>query len=165
METNGEAVRPSAEEARAALAGTDRVRASVAARSATPWPVWFVVITTAMLVVLPVTLGGVLAEPEWLMPQWAWTVTMFVSETVFLALFAVAGRRWRARTGVALRMDVLPRHVTLPAIVGLPVLVLGSGYAFRYTGQPLWLFAAAAVGAAVSLAFHLRFVHLHRKAS
>lgn len=164
METN-KANQPTPDQARAALADTDHVRASVAALSATPWPLWFVATITAMLVVLPITLGGALAKPDWLMPRWAWVVTMLAIEAVFFAFFAVAARSWRARTGVALRLDVLPKRATVPALIGLPLLVVGSGYAFRYTGQPLWLFGAAAVGAAVSIGFHLWFVRLHRKAS
>lgn len=165
METNGEATLPTPEQARAALAGTDHVRASVTALSATPWPTWFVAMITAMLVVLPITLGGMLAEPEWLMPQWAWVVTMLTTEAVFVAFFAIAARNWRAKTGVALRLDILPKRATVPAFIGMPLLVVGSGYAFRYTEQPLWLFGAAAAGAALSVGFHLWFVRLHRKAS
>ncbi|URN08481.1 hypothetical protein LUW74_37305 [Actinomadura madurae] len=84
---------------------------------------------------------------------------------MFLAFFVVAGRNWRAKTGVALRLDVLPKRATVPALVGTPLLIVGSGYAFRYTDQPLWLFAASAAGAALSIGFHLWFVRLHRKAS
>jgi hypothetical protein len=165
METNEEAVLPTPEEAHAALVDTDHVRVSVAALSATPWPPWFVATITAMFVVLPIGFGGTLAEPDWLMPQWAWLVTMLAAEAVFFAFFAVAARNWRGKTGVALRLDVLPTYATGPAFIGLPLLIVGSGYAFRYTGQPLWLFGAATVGAAVSIGFHLWFVRLHRKAS
>lgn len=165
METSEEATQPTPEQARAALADTDHVRASVTALSATPWPLWFVATITAMFVVLPITFGGVLAEPDWLMPQWAWIVTMLATEAVFLGFFAVAAMSWRAKTGVALRLDILPKYATVPAVIGMPLLLLGSGYAFKYTGQPLWLFGAAAVGAAVSIGFHLWFVRLHRKAS
>lgn len=165
METNGEAIRPTPAQARAALSDAERVRASVTALSATPWPSWFVVTITGTLVALPLCLGGFLADPEWLMPQWAWLVAMLVTEAVFFAFFAVAAAKWRAKTGVALRYDILPKRATVPVIAGLPVLLLGSGYAFRYTDEPLWLFGAAAVGAAVSIGFHLWFVRLHRKAS
>jgi hypothetical protein len=163
METNGEAILPTPEQARAALADTDQIRVSVAAVSATPWPSWFVATITAMFVVLPITFGGVLAEPDWLMSQGAWLVTMLATDVVYLAFFAIAARNWRAKTGVALRLDVLPKRATVPAFIGMPLLVVGSGYAFRYTGQPLWLFGAAAVGAAVSIGFHLWFVRLHRQ--
>ncbi|MCP9952261.1 MULTISPECIES: hypothetical protein [Actinomadura] len=165
METNGEASLPTPEQARAALADTDDVRVSVEALSATPWPTWFVATITAMFVVLPITFGGALAEPDWLMPQGAWLAVMLGAEAVFLAFFVVAGRNWRAKTGVALRLDVLPKRATVPALVGTPLLIVGSGYAFRYTDQPLWLFAASAAGAALSIGFHLWFVRLHRKAS
>ncbi|NUU20712.1 MAG: hypothetical protein HOV68_04220 [Streptomycetaceae bacterium] len=164
METNG-AIQPTPEQARAALAETEHVRASVTALSATPWPTWFVATITAMFVVLPITLGGALADPEWLMPQWAWLLTMLATEAVFFAFFGVAAANWREKTGVALRFDVLPKRATVPLVVGMPLLVLGSGYAFRHTGQQLWLYAAAAVGAAVSIGFHLWFVRLQRKAS
>lgn len=50
-------------------------------------------------------------------------------------------------------------------MTGLPALLLGSALAFRAGREPLWLFAASAVGAAVSIAFHLVFVRLDRKAS
>jgi hypothetical protein len=165
METDGEATLPTPEQARAALDDTDHVRVSVAALSATPWPSWFAATITAMLVVLPFGLGGALAEPEWLMPQWAWLITMLAIETVYLAFFVVAARNWRAKTGVALRLDVLPKYATVPMLIGMPPLMMGSAYAFRYTGQLLWLFGAAIVGAAVSIGFHLWFVRLHRKAS
>ncbi|XVQ07307.1 hypothetical protein ACQP1W_32465 [Spirillospora sp. CA-255316] len=165
METNGEAALPTPEQARAALADTDHVRVSVAALSATPWPTWFVTTITAMLVVLPITFGGALAEPDWLMPQGAWLATMLATEVVYVVFFAIAARNWRAKTGVALRLDVLPKRATVPAFIGMPLLLLGSGYAFRHTGQPLWLFGAAAAGAALSIGFHLWFVRLHRKTS
>jgi hypothetical protein len=165
METNGEAIRPTPEQARAALADAEHVRASVTGLSATPWPSWFVATITAMFVVLPFTFGGAMAEPDWLMPQWAWLVTMLATEAVFFAFFAVAAANWRARTGVALRWDILPKRATVPAFVGTPLLVVGSGYAFRETGQPLWLVGAAAVGAAMSIGFHLWFVRLHGKTS
>lgn len=165
METNEHASQPTPEQARAALADADEVRTSVAALSATPWPVWFVVAITAMFVVLPIALGGMLAEPDWLMPRSAWLVTMLATEVVFVALFAVAARNWRAKTGVALRLDVLPKWATVTAAAGLPLVVVGAAYAFRDTRQPLWLFGAVAVGVALSVGFHLWFVRLHGKAS
>lgn len=164
METGKDVIPPTPEQARAALADTDDVRAAVAALSATPWPSWFVATITAVLVVLPITLGGALAEPAWLLPQWAWLVTMLATEAVFFAFFTVAARNWVAKTGVALRLDILPKRATVPALIGLPLLLVGGCYAFRDTGQPLWLFGVAAVGAAVSIGFHLWFVRLHRKA-
>ncbi|ORT57908.1 hypothetical protein BKD26_22360 [Streptomyces sp. CB03238] len=66
---------------------------------------------------------------------------------------------------MTLRFDLLPRRVTVPLATGLPALLLGSAFVFRATGEPLWLFAASAIGVAVSIAFHLVFVRLHRKAS
>ncbi|MFE1072292.1 hypothetical protein ACFW5W_13820 [Streptomyces sp. NPDC058783] len=51
METNGAPVTP--EQARAALADTERVRASATALSATPWPTWFFVTLTLYVAVLP----------------------------------------------------------------------------------------------------------------
>ncbi|WP_395109641.1 hypothetical protein [Actinomadura sp. SCN-SB] len=164
METDAGAHLPTPEQARAALADTDHVRASVAALSATPWQPWFAATTTAMFIALPIFLGGALAEPEWLMPQWAWVVTMVATEAVFGALLGLAARNWRAKTGVALRLDILPKWAAVPAFTLLPLLIVGAGYAFRYTGRPLWLFGAAAVGAAASIGSHLWFVRLHRKA-
>ncbi|UGQ11800.1 hypothetical protein LO772_34385 [Yinghuangia sp. ASG 101] len=164
MEDNGGALRPTPAEARAALADAERVRESVTTLSATPWPPWFVATITGMFVVLPFALGGALADPAWLMPQWAWVVAMVAAEAVFAVLLAVAAANWRAKTGVALRFDLLPKRTTVPVAVGMPPLVVGSAYAFRFTEEPLWLVGAAAVGAAVSVGFHLRFVRLHRKA-
>ncbi|MCW4457353.1 hypothetical protein [Microbacterium sp. MPKO10] len=165
METNSERLRPTPEEARAALDGTESVRASVSALSATPWPLWFTAVLTAMLAALPIGLGGALAEPEWLMPRWAWFVAIVVVEGVFFALFFLASRRWTASTGVALRLNVLPKAVTLSAMIGLPVIVVGAGIAFRMTGEVWWLLGAATIGAALSIAFHLWFVRLHERQS
>lgn len=165
METRDEEVRPTPEQARAALADAEQVRASAGALSATPWPTWFVAVTTAMLVILPIALGGALAKPEWLMPQLAWIVAMLASEAAFMVLFVLAGRRWMARTGVALRVDVLPKAATVSALIGLLVLVIGSAYAFQVTGHSWWLFGAAAIAAVVSICFHLWFVRLHRRQS
>lgn len=162
METSDEGARPTQEQARSALADAERVRTTVGALSATPWPVWFTAVLTAMLVTLPIGIGGALAEPEWLMPRWAWAVVIFVSEAAFFMLFFVASRRWTSRTGVALRLDVLPKAATIPAMIGLPVIVLGAALAFRMTEQPWWLFVAAALGAGLSIGFHLWFVRLHR---
>ncbi|WP_329217532.1 hypothetical protein [Streptomyces microflavus] len=78
-------------------------------------------------------------------------------------LFAVAARSWRNRTGVALRLDVLPKRATVPLVVGLPVVLVGAAFTFRVTGWPGWLIAASLTGAAVSVGFHLAFVRLHRK--
>ncbi|MQY11193.1 hypothetical protein SRB5_13070 [Streptomyces sp. RB5] len=164
METDEGTFPLSPEQARAALADTDHIRTSVSAISATPWPLWFVTAITAMLFVTPIALGGVMAEPgDWLMPQWVWLTGLLSAEAVFYALFAVAAKRWRETTGVALRFDVLPKAATLPLCVVLPVIVVGSGFVFRETGEPLWLYAASALGAALSIGFHLWFVRLHGK--
>lgn len=164
METNGEASLPTPEQARAALADTDDVRVSVEALSATPWPTWFVATITAMFVVLPITFGGALAEPDWLMPQghgwpscWGPGGVPRVLRRRGQELARQDGR------GTAPRRPAQARHRA--ALVGTPLLIVGSGYAFRYTDQPLWLFAASAAGAALSIGFHLWFVRLHRKAS
>ncbi|MEU1408185.1 hypothetical protein ABZ471_38720, partial [Streptomyces sp. NPDC005728] len=60
---------------------------------------------------------------------------------------------------------VLPKGATLPLMIGLPALLAGSVVAFRGTGQSIWLFTASGIGAAVSVAFHLVFVRLHRQTS
>ncbi len=161
METNG--VRMTPEQARSALTDTEHVRASAAALSATPWPNWFFITLTLYAAALPVIYGGVTAEADWLLPHSAWLGIMLASAAVYWALFGVAARAWRNKTGVALRFDVLPKRATVPLAVGLPVLVAGSGFAFRVTGQPVWLIAASLISAAVSVGFHLAFVRLHRK--
>jgi predicted membrane protein len=161
METNG--VQLTSEQARAALADTEHVRASAAALSATPWPTWFFVTLTLYIATLPITYGGIAAESDWLLPRAAWIGVMLATTAVYGALLAVATRSWRDRTGVALRFDVLPKRVTVPLMASLPTLLVGSAFAFRVTGQPAWLIAASLIGAAVSVGFHLAFVRLHRK--
>ncbi|MFK0017184.1 hypothetical protein [Streptomyces sp. NPDC091027] len=165
METNKDALRPTAQQARAALADTEQVRASVAALSATPWPRWFAITLTLYIAAIPPVYGGTLASPQWLLPNLAWGVIMVVMTAAYMVLFTVAGMNWRKKTGVALRFDVLPRRATVPLGIGLPALLVGSALAFRASREPLWLLAASAIGAAVSLAFHLAFVRMHRKTS
>ncbi|WP_033324530.1 hypothetical protein [Streptomyces yerevanensis] len=165
METNGGVVRPTPEQARAALADTEQVRASAAALSATPWPGWFVTTLTLYIAAFPPVYGGMVASREWLLPNVAWGVLMVVMTAAFWLLFGVAAANWRKATGVALRLDVLPKRAVVPLMIGLPTLLLGSVLVFRLTGEPLWLFAASVIGAAVSIGFHLAFVRLHRKAS
>ncbi|MFF5968740.1 hypothetical protein ACFY64_34590 [Streptomyces collinus] len=161
METDG--VRLTPEQARSALADTEHIRASAAALSATPWPNWFFITLTLYVAALPITYGGVMAEPEWLLPGPAWMGIMLAITAVYGALFAVAAKRWRDKTGVALRWDVLPKRATVPLAVGLPGLLVGAAFAFRVTGWPVWLIAASLISAAVSVGFHLAFVRLHRK--
>lgn len=165
METNGDDVRPTSQQARAALAELEHVQASTAALSATPWPRWFAIVLTLYIAALPPVYGGTVASPQWLLPRPAWTVILVLTTAGYLALFAVAAANWRKKTGVALRLDVLPKRATLPLMIGLPALLAGAMVAFRGTGQSVWLFAASGIGAAGSIAFHLAFVHLHRKAS
>ncbi|WP_399886341.1 hypothetical protein ACGH7X_17865 [Streptomyces sp. BBFR51] len=161
METNG--VRLTPEQARAALADTERVRVSAAALSATPWPNWFFITLTLYLAALPIPLGGVIADRDWLLPRPAWMAIMLALIAAYGALFAVAAKAWRNKTGVALRLDVLPKRATVPLTLGLPLLLVGALFAFRATGRPLWLIAASLLGAAVSVGFHLAFVRLHRR--
>ncbi|TPQ17927.1 hypothetical protein [Streptomyces sporangiiformans] len=165
METNGHAFRPTPQQARAALADTEQVRASAAALSATPWPRWFAITLALFIAAIPPVYGGLLADPQWLLPGPVWGVIMLVMTAGYLALYGVAAANWRKKTGVALRLDVLPKRAVVPLAIGLPALLLGGPHAFRATGEPLWLFAASAAGAAVSIGFHLTFVRLHRKAS
>ncbi|MBT2675374.1 hypothetical protein [Streptomyces sp. SD31] len=161
METHG--VRLTPEQAHAALADTAHIRASAAALSATPWPNWFFVTLTLYIAALPIAYGGVMADSDWLLPRPAWIAILLTSTAVYVALFAVAARAWRNKTGVALRFDVLPKRATVPLTVGLPALLVGAALAFRVTGRPVWLIAASLIGAAVSVGFHLAFVRLHRK--
>ncbi|WP_405586264.1 hypothetical protein [Streptomyces sp. NBC_01092] len=161
METHGVRLTPG--QAHAALADTEHIRASAAALSATPWPNWFFITLTLYIAALPITYGGVMADSDWLLPRPAWMAIMLTSTAVYLALFAVAAKAWRDRTGVALRLDVLPKRATVPLAVGLPVLLVAAVLAFRVTGRPVWLIAASLIGAAVSVGFHLAFVRLHRK--
>ncbi|KUM93024.1 hypothetical protein AQI88_28270 [Streptomyces cellostaticus] len=165
MESNGDVIRPTPQQARAALAELEHVQASTAALSATPWPRWFAVVLTLYIAAIPPVLGGMTASPQWLLPRLAWTAIMVMATTGYSALFAVAAARWREKTGVALRLDVLPKRATLPLAIGLPALLVGPAVAFRGTGQPVWLFAASGIGAAVSVAVHLVFVRLHRQTS
>ncbi|WP_128379644.1 hypothetical protein [Streptomyces cavernae] len=162
---SGRPVAPTPDQARAALADADRVRASTAALSATPWPIWFATVLTAYLAAFPFVYGGVVAEGSWLLPRWAWVTALLVTTAAFWALFSVAAHSWKQRTGVALRFDVLPRRATVPLMAGLPAVLVGSALAFRATGQAWLLVAASAVAAAVSVGFHLAFVRLHRKTS
>ncbi|MGP4006193.1 hypothetical protein [Streptomyces sp. 4N124] len=161
METDR--VRLTPEQARSALADTEHVRASAAALSATPWPNWFFITLTLYIAALPITYGGVMADSDWLLPRPAWMAVMLTSTALYLALFVVAAKAWRTKTGVALRFDVLPKRATVPLMVGLPVLLVGAAFAFRVTGWPVWLIAASLISAAVSVGFHLAFVRLHRK--
>ncbi|MGI5353116.1 hypothetical protein ACQEU8_33785 [Streptomyces sp. CA-250714] len=161
METHG--VRLTPEQARSALADTEHIRASTGALSATPWPNWFFITLTLYIAALPITYGGVTADSDWLLPRPAWMGIMLAITAVYMALFVVAGKAWRNKTGVALRLDVLPKRATVPLMVGMPVLLVGAGVAFRVTGWPVWLFAASLISAAVSVGFHLAFVRLHRK--
>lgn len=163
METHG--VRPTPAQARSALADTERVSASAAELSATPWPTWFAVVLTLYVAALPITYGGIATDADWLLPRPAWLGVMLVITAVYAALLAVAARAWRERTGVALRWDVLPKRATVPLVVGLPMLLVGAVFAFRVTGWPGWLLAASLIGAAVSVGFHLAFVRLHRKSA
>ncbi|MDI3406255.1 Rossmann-fold NAD(P)-binding domain-containing protein [Streptomyces cavernicola] len=156
---------PSPAEASTALADAVRVKQEIQARSATPWPLWFATVLTAYVALFPFAYGGMLSDREWLLPNSAWAVTLGVSTLLYLGLFTYVGAAWRRRTGVALRFDVLPRKVTVPLTIGLPVLLMGSAWAFKATAQPLWLIAASVAAAAVSIAFHLLFVRLHRKVS
>ncbi|MEB8336910.1 hypothetical protein [Streptomyces endophyticus] len=163
METNG--VRPTPEQARSALADTEHIRTSAAALSATPWPNWFFITLTLYIAALPIIYGGVVADSDWLLPGPAWVGIMLAVTAAYGVLLAVAAKGWRNRTGVALRLDVLPKRVTVPLLVGLPVLVVGAAFAFRVTGRPVWLIAASLVSAAVSVGCHLTFARLHRKTS
>ncbi|GGY90519.1 hypothetical protein [Streptomyces poonensis] len=165
METDaglsGRTPSPTPQEALAALAEAERIRASTTALSATPWPLWFTIALTIYLAALPLVYGGVVAEDSWLLPHATWWTVLMAMIAVFMASFAAAARSWRQRTGVALRLDVLPKRATVPLMIGAPVLVVGSAWAFRFTGQVWWVVVASAVGAAVSVGFHLAFVRLH----
>ncbi|NBE52571.1 hypothetical protein, partial [Streptomyces boluensis] len=156
--------RPTPDEARAALADAARVQESTAARSATPWPVWFTAVITGYVALFPFAYGGMLRDEDWLLPNGVWTATFAVTTFAYLTLFAYAARAWRRRTGVALRFDVLPKSATVPVLIGLPLLLVGSAWLFRATGRPVWMCVASAVGVAVSLAAHFTFVRLHRGA-
>ncbi|WP_164540779.1 hypothetical protein [Streptomyces abyssomicinicus] len=155
--------RPTPEQARAALTAVEQIRATGAALSATPWPTWFFVALTLYIGVLPICVGGAVADGEWLLPRMVWMGVAVTVIAVQGALQAVATRAWRARTGVALRLDVLPKRAIVPIAVGLPVLMVGAPIVFRATGRPAWLIAASLIGAAVSVGCHLAFVRLHRK--
>ncbi|MGV9283125.1 hypothetical protein [Streptomyces sp. NPDC003730] len=163
MESNG--VSLTWEQARAALADTDRVRISATALTATPWPTWFFLTLTLYTAALPIILGGIMADPDWLLPRPAWMATLLAVTALYAALFSVAAKAWRERTGVALRMDVLPKRATLPLMIGLPLVLVGGPFTFRTTGEPTWLIASSLIGAAVSAGFHLTFVRLHRRAA
>ncbi|MFI7408515.1 hypothetical protein ACIBU0_07590 [Streptomyces sp. NPDC049627] len=169
METDasfpGRSPLPTSDEARAALTEAARIRRSATALSATPWPTWFAMVLTAYSAAFPIAYGGLLADERWLLPSEAWGAVLLVITVAYLALFAVAARSWRRRTGVALRFDVLPKRAAVPLAIGMPVMLVGSAWVFRATGQAWWLAAASIAAAAVSVGFHLAFVRLHRKAS
>ncbi|MGQ4730067.1 hypothetical protein ACUN3E_20615 [Streptomyces sp. Ju416(a)] len=160
MENNGG--RPTPEQARSALAEAEQIQASAAALSATPWPNWFFATLTLYIAAFPIAYGGVMADEEWLLPGPAWVGITLAITALYLALFAVAAKTWREKTGVALRLDVLPKRAVVPLAVGLPSVLVGSAFVFRLTGSPVWLFAASLIGAAASVGFHLAFVRLHR---
>ncbi|MFE9020405.1 hypothetical protein ACFYNL_17840 [Streptomyces sp. NPDC007808] len=157
--------RPTSQEALATLAEAARIRASATALSATPWPTWFATALTAYIAAFPLAYGGMLAEERWLLPRAAWATVLPVITAAFLTLYVIAARSWKQRTGVALRFDVLPKRATLPLTIGMPVLLVGSAWAFRATGQAWWLVTASVIAATVSVGFHLAFVRLHRKTS
>lgn len=154
---------PTPDEARAALADIARVQASTAARSATPWPLWFTAVLTVYLAALPVVYGGVVAEGSWLLPEAVWWAVLMAMIALFAATFVYAARSWVQRTGVALRLDILPKWATVPLMIVAPLLVVGSAWVFRFTGQVGWLVGAAVVGAAIPIGSHLAFVRLHRE--
>ncbi|RFU85960.1 hypothetical protein DY218_14800 [Streptomyces triticagri] len=153
------------EQARTALAEAEEVRTSTTALSATPWPAWFAVCLTLYSAALPIAYGGVMADEDWLLPRPAWIGVLLLMVLLFTGLFAVAARNWRHRTGVALRLDVLPKRATVPLFIGLPAILIGSAVAFRTTGWPGWLVGAALLAGATSIGFHLAFVRLHRKSA
>jgi hypothetical protein len=163
METNDNALPATAEQARAALGDAEQVRTSVSHLSATPWPLWFTIILAGYLGALPPVYGGLMAGQTWLLPRTGWLAIAAGLVSTFLILFVVAANGWRRRTGVALRLDVLPRSATLGAIVGYPALALGGTAVLRITGSPLLLFVASAAGVALAVVYHLWFVRLHRK--
>ncbi|MFG1811975.1 hypothetical protein [Streptomyces sp. NPDC049040] len=163
MENHGDAVRPTRQQALAALADAERVRAAVGARSSTPWPGWFFATLTLYVAAVPPVYGGMVARDRWGLPSGGWGALLVLMTAAFLALFRVAAARWSQETGVALRFDVLPRRAAVPVAAGLPLLMFAAPLAFRATGQPLWLYAASALGAAVSIGCHLTFVALHRR--
>lgn len=153
------------EQARAALTDADRIRVSTEALSATPRPTWLFVSLTLYIAAIPICVGGARASREWLLSRLAWMGVLVAVITVHGGLQAVATRAWRDRTGVALRLDVLPRRAIVPIAAGLPVLMVGAPLAFRVTGRPIWLIAASLTGVAVSVGCHLAFVRLHRNAA
>lgn len=161
METDE--ARPTPEQARAALVAVEQIRASGAALSATPWPTWFFVALTLYIGVLPICVGGAVADGEWLLPRPVWLGVAVTVVAVQGGLQAVASKAWRDRTGVALRLDVLPKRAVVVIAVALPVLMVGAPIAFRVTGRPGWLIVASLTGVAVSVGCHLAFVRLHRK--
>ncbi|MEU1409347.1 hypothetical protein ABZ471_45205, partial [Streptomyces sp. NPDC005728] len=100
MESISDAIRPTPQQARAALAELEHVQASTAALSATPWPRWFAVVLALYIAGIPPVFGGMVASPQWLLPNFAWTVIMVVVTGGYLALFAIAATGWREKTGV-----------------------------------------------------------------
>ncbi|MFF2651531.1 hypothetical protein [Streptomyces sp. NPDC058045] len=151
------------EAARAALAEVEEVRVAAVAVAATPWPTWFFLALAGYLAALPVVLAGATADAEWGLPRAVWSGVLVGMIVVYFVLFGVAARRWRSRTGVALRLDVLPKRATVPMAIGLPVLLVGSVAAFHATGDPGWLVADSVIAAATSVGYHLAFHRLHRK--
>ena len=154
---------PTPDRARAALGDAEQVQSSVARLSATPWPVWFTTCLALYCVALPVVFGGVIADPEWLLPRVVWLVVGVLLLAVFLSLFAVAGRAWQRRTGVALRMDVLPKRIAVPLAISYPAVTVVALVVFWLTGNPLPLFVASVLGIALAVGSHLLFVRLHRR--
>lgn len=77
---------------------------------------------------------------RWLLPKAAWTAVLLIITAAYLALFAVAARSWRQRTGVALRFDVPPKRATVPLAIGCPCCWRGrpgcSAPPARHGGSP-----------------------------
>ncbi|RDI50009.1 hypothetical protein [Nocardia mexicana] len=161
METEAFPPRPSAAQARIALDEAGDIRESVRRLSATPWPVWFTAVLTVYAMAYPVVFGGAMARPEWLVPQGVWVAVLVAMAAVLFALLAFAGRAWTRRTGVALRMDVLPARILWPALGSYLLINVGAVVWFRGTGSPWPLLGASAVSALYTVGSHLLFVRMH----
>ncbi|GAA3734686.1 hypothetical protein GCM10022225_16340 [Plantactinospora mayteni] len=163
METDARTPRPTADEARAALADVAQVQTVANSAMTAPWPWWHYACVTFVVAVLPFTMAGALAEPAWLLSNYGWTLVMIGLLFVCAVVFPLAALVWRNRTGMTPR----PHEVSLRGVVflaaGMAGLLVAAGIAFLVTGSVYVMVPPSVAG--VGLVLGLRVVHgrVHRR--